>query len=82
MRRASEANLSEEQTKSAYNQNMMSGGLLADGPAAFARQHKSRWLLAEYEAGDVVCHDPYAVRWSSVAILLAVLISPNSCLDD
>jgi len=45
---------------------MMGGGLLAEGPAGFAKEHNRRWLLSAYEAGDVVFHNAYAVscpRW-------------------
>lgn len=41
---------------------MLSTGLLADGPAAFARQYGRRWLVTAFEAGDVVLHTPYTVR--------------------
>ena len=60
--RAREAGFSDEDVKSAYNQNMMNGGLLANGPAQFAKEHNSRWLLTAYEAGDIVFHNSYAVR--------------------
>ena len=53
--------MTDEEAKNAFNQNMMSGGLLADGPAEFGRQYKRRWLLTGYEAGDVVLHNAYAV---------------------
>ena len=52
--------------RNAFNQNMMSGGLLADGPAEFGRQHNRRWLLTAYEAGDVVLHNAYAIHASTV----------------
>lgn len=41
---------------------MMTTGFLADGPAAFARQHNSRWLFTAYEAGDVVFHKPHMIH--------------------
>lgn len=41
---------------------MMSTGILAEGPAEFGHDHNCRWLVAEYEAGDVVLHSPYTVR--------------------
>lgn len=59
--RAQTAGMTDEETKSAYNANMMSGGLLDEGPARFAKKYNRRWLLTAYEAGDVVFHDPYAV---------------------
>lgn len=61
-RQAKASGLSEEEAKNAYNQNMLHGGLLAEGAAEFARQHNRRWLLTAYEAGDVVFHNSYAVR--------------------
>ncbi|KAL1857562.1 hypothetical protein Daus18300_010321 [Diaporthe australafricana] len=67
-RLAAEAKFTTEEAKSAYNQNMMGGGLLADGPAAFAKEHNRRWLLSAYEAGDVVFHNAYAVSLSSVTV--------------
>lgn len=59
--RASEAGMDDEEAKDAFNRNMMSGGLLAEGPKAFADECGRRWLVTEYEAGDVVLHSPYAV---------------------
>jgi len=60
--KAREGGMSAEEAKNAFNQNMMSGGLLAEGPAEFGKQVGRRWLLTEYEAGDVVLHTPYTVR--------------------
>jgi phytanoyl-CoA hydroxylase len=54
--------LNEEETKDAFNTNMMSGGLLSELPLDFARENKRSWLCAEYEAGDVVLHKPHMVR--------------------
>lgn len=59
--RAKAAGMSEEQAKNAYNHNMMGGGLLATGAAEFAKEHGRRWLLTDYQAGDVVFHKSYAV---------------------
>lgn len=58
---ATTAGMTDEQIKSAYNANMMAGGLLDEGPLRYAKKYNRRWLLTEYEAGDVVFHDPYAV---------------------
>lgn len=60
--RARAAGFSDEERKHAYNKNMMGGGLLTEEPLAFAREHGRRWLLTEYEAGDVILHNSYAVR--------------------
>ena len=59
--KAKAAGLTDEEAKNAFNRNMNGGGMLADGPLEFGKQHNRRWLLTEYEAGDVVLHNPYAV---------------------
>jgi hypothetical protein len=60
-RKAKESGLSDEETKNAFNQNMLSTGLLADGPREYSETFLRRWLVAAYEAGDVVLHTPYTV---------------------
>lgn len=60
-RKAEESGLSEEETKYAFNQNMLSTGLLADGPREYSDSFDRRWLVTDYEAGDVVLHTPYTV---------------------
>ncbi|KAJ4516555.1 hypothetical protein HRR83_001889 [Exophiala dermatitidis] len=65
-RKAKASGLTDEEAKNAFNQNMMSGGMLADGPAEFARRYNRRWLLTEYEAGDVVLHNSYAIHASTI----------------
>lgn len=74
--KAKSAGLSDEDAKSAFNQNMMSGGLLADGPAEFSKTHKRRWLVTAYEAGDVVLHNAYAV--SCLEVVRDSCAKPNS----
>lgn len=59
--RAREMGLTEEESKNAFNRNMMGGGLLADGAKEFGQTHGRRWLVTDYEAGDVVFHTPYTV---------------------
>jgi phytanoyl-CoA hydroxylase len=59
--KARETGLSDEESKNAFNKNMMGGGLLSDGPKMFADEHGRRWLVTDYEAGDVVLHTPYTV---------------------
>jgi phytanoyl-CoA hydroxylase len=54
--------LTDEEAKSAFNKNMLSTGLLSESPAAFGRAYDRRWLVTDYSAGDVVLHNPYAVR--------------------
>lgn len=60
-RKAAESGLSDEETRNAFNQNMLSTGLLADGPREYAQTFGRRWLVTSYEAGDVVLHNPFAV---------------------
>ncbi|KAF2763018.1 hypothetical protein EJ05DRAFT_495860 [Pseudovirgaria hyperparasitica] len=64
--KAKAAGMTDEEARSAFNANMMHGGLLADGPAEFGRKHDRRWLLTEYEAGDVVLHTPYTIHASTI----------------
>jgi phytanoyl-CoA hydroxylase len=61
-KKATESGLSIEESKNAFNQNMFSTGLLADGPIEYADTFQRRWLVTSYEAGDVVLHSPFAVR--------------------
>jgi hypothetical protein len=60
-RKAKQAGFTEEEAKNAFNSNMMATGLLSEKPAEFAREHNRCWLVAEYQAGDVVLHKPHAV---------------------
>lgn len=60
-KKAQEAGMTEEEARNAFNQNMMSTGLLSEYPLEFARQYNRRWLVSAYEAGDVVLHKPHAV---------------------
>lgn len=59
--KAKESGLSDDETKNAFNQNMLSTGLLADGPREYSDTFDRKWLVTTYEAGDVVLHNPYAV---------------------
>lgn len=60
--KARAAGMTDEEMKYAFNKNMMGTGFLCDGPADFGRTHGRRWLVTEYEAGDVVLHKPHQVR--------------------
>lgn len=53
--------LPREERIKAYNQNMTSGWLSKDLPT-LAEQLNTRWLIADYEAGDMVVHSPYIVH--------------------
>lgn len=65
-KKAREAGLTEEEAKNGFNQNMMSTGFLSEKPLEFARQHGRRWLVSDYEAGDVVLHKPHAIHASTI----------------
>ncbi|KAI1407889.1 hypothetical protein F5Y13DRAFT_173702 [Hypoxylon sp. FL1857] len=63
---AKETGLTDDEARNAFNKNMMGGGLLADGPKGFGDMHGRRWLVTEYEAGDVVLHTPYTIHASTI----------------
>lgn len=60
-RKARDSGLDEEESKNAFNQNMLATGLLADGPREYSDVFQRRWLVSDYEAGDVVLHTPFTV---------------------
>jgi phytanoyl-CoA hydroxylase len=64
--------LTEQEAKSAFNKNMLSTGLLTEGPAAFAEEHDKRWMVSSYEAGDVVFHTPFTVSPLALVAFTAV----------
>ncbi|GHO42768.1 phytanoyl-CoA dioxygenase family protein [Ktedonospora formicarum] len=64
--RVKNANLSEEERISAYNQNMRANGWVSTDLADMAERFKSRWLVADYEAGDMVIHSPYMIHAATV----------------
>ena len=60
-KKAKAAGMNDEEMRNAFNSNMMSTGFLAEGPADFGRTYGKKWLVSEYEAGDVVFHTPHMV---------------------
>ena len=58
--------LTETEAKNAFNANMMDTGLLDGAPAAYGKRFDRRWLVAGYEAGDVVLHTPFTIHASTV----------------
>ena len=63
--RAIKAGLSDAERISAFNVNMMAGGAIAQDGEAFGRKHgNNRWLVADYEPGDVVFFDEYLIHAS------------------
>ena len=60
------ADLSEEERVSAFNQHMGKFGQLSNDAGDFTNRHgRHRWLAGNFEAGDVVFHDPYAIHAAS-----------------
>ena len=59
--------LPPEERISAYNRNMKTGWL-SNNLAAMADELNTRWLIADYEAGDMVVHSPYMVHASTMNV--------------
>jgi ectoine hydroxylase-related dioxygenase (phytanoyl-CoA dioxygenase family) len=62
---AQNAELSPEERVSAYNRNMAEGGWISKDLPAMAERFDSRWLIANYEAGDMVVHSAYMIHAAS-----------------
>jgi ectoine hydroxylase-related dioxygenase (phytanoyl-CoA dioxygenase family) len=56
------AELPPEERISAYNRNMREAGWISTDLPNMANRFKSRWLVADYEAGDMVIHSPYMIH--------------------
>jgi len=63
---AKNATLSPEERISAYNKNMKDGGWISTDLPALADLFNGRWLIANYEAGDMVVHSPYMLHASTL----------------
>lgn len=71
-KRANEKSFTDEERISAFNAQMTKTGQLTDDAEIFARDMQARfggeggkrprWLMANYEAGDVVFHEPYMIH--------------------
>ncbi|RAK99624.1 phytanoyl-CoA dioxygenase family protein [Aspergillus ibericus CBS 121593] len=57
-------NLTDEERVSAFNKNMSDGGSLSRDTVAYGENAQRKWLITEYEAGDVIFHDPFLVHAS------------------
>ena len=64
--RVKNADLPPEERISAYNRNMRENGWVSTNLVDMARRFDSRWLLADYEAGDMVIHSPYMIHAATV----------------
>lgn len=60
------ADLPPDQQISAYNKHMSQTGWLGKDLNNLAEQTGGRWLMADYEAGDMVVHGPYTIHASTV----------------
>ncbi|MFZ4850885.1 MAG: phytanoyl-CoA dioxygenase family protein [Caldilinea sp.] len=60
------ADLSPEERLSAYNRNMNEGGWLTKNLPELADRLATRWLIADYAAGDMVVHSPYMIHASTL----------------
>jgi ectoine hydroxylase-related dioxygenase (phytanoyl-CoA dioxygenase family) len=57
--------LTPEERISAFNRNMTEGGWVSKDLPDMAERFNARWLIADYEAGDVVLHSPYMIHAST-----------------
>ncbi|KAL8904714.1 MAG: hypothetical protein Q9207_003078 [Kuettlingeria erythrocarpa] len=57
--------LSKQERIDAFNKFMASDGFMSHDAVAFREEHKEkagRWLVGDYEAGDVVFHNPWMIH--------------------
>lgn len=59
------AALSPAERISAFNRNMTEGGWVSKDLPDMADRFDTRWLVADYEAGDVVLHSPFMIHAST-----------------
>ena len=63
------ADMTKEERINAFNVNMEKYGQLSQNAAEFHEQHESEqqryWMVTDYEAGDVVFHDPMMIHSST-----------------
>ncbi|KAF2154422.1 hypothetical protein K461DRAFT_312322 [Myriangium duriaei CBS 260.36] len=64
--KAQRVGMTDEQIDSAYEQVVKKGGFLVDEPARMARDCQRRWLIANYEAGDVVLFSSSAIHATTI----------------
>ena len=59
------AELSPDERVSAFNRNMTEGGWVSKDLPDMADRFNTRWLIADYEAGDIVLHSPFMIHAST-----------------
>ena len=62
---ARNGDLSPEERISAYNSHMTEGGWVSKDLPDMAERFDTRWLAADYEAGDVMLHSPFMIHAST-----------------
>ncbi len=65
---AKNADLTPEERISAYNKNMSETGWLTKDLPSLADRLGGRWLMADYEAGDMVIHSAYMIHASTTNV--------------
>ena len=63
--KAEGANLTPEERINAYNKNMTEGGWVSKDLPGMAERFDTRWLVADYEAGDIMLHTPFMIHAST-----------------
>ena len=59
------ANLSKEEQINAFNKNMTEGGWISKDFPNLADKFNTRWLVTNFEAGDILFHSPYLIHAST-----------------
>jgi len=74
---AKNAELPPEERINAYNKNMSETGWLTKDLPSLANRLSSRWLMADYEAGDMVVHSPYMIHASTTNTRMTMRLSTD-----
>ncbi|MBI1277183.1 MAG: dehydrogenase [Anaerolineaceae bacterium] len=74
---AKNAQLSPEERINAYNKNMSETGWITKDLPSLANRLDSRWLVADYEAGDMVVHSPYMIHASTTNTRMTMRLSTD-----
>ena len=62
------ADMTPEEKINAYNKNMTEGGWVSKDLPDMAHRFNTRWLIADYEAGDVMLHSPFMIHASTTNV--------------
>jgi ectoine hydroxylase-related dioxygenase (phytanoyl-CoA dioxygenase family) len=57
--------LTPQERINAYNKNMTEGGWVSKDLPDMAERFDTRWLIADYEAGDIMIHSPFMIHAST-----------------